>query len=206
MKIVRIGAIAFCYLILFVLGEDSCQKLGKKECSENTNECQYIGDVIKPEKKCAPVVNNPTKEEKEEECMKWTKKPCDDETLVLEKEQDGDRKSQAVQWKGSGFCIISEPGDVTNFRVVCNGATYLDFSIADCCVWGDHWQLKGKQWDRAPNTAVTTSPGQANLFGKVGRIYNYGGTLYSPKKNGCVGRMLIPTRHCFICCGILCPV
>ena len=33
---------------------------------------------------------------------------------------------------------------MVNFQVECSGATFLDFYIADCCIPGDHWQLKGK--------------------------------------------------------------
>ena len=64
-------------------------------------------------------------------------------------------------------------GEVVNFRVQCEAATYVDFSVKDCCMPGDHWQLKGKVWDTFPNTAVTTSPGDAtNSAGSVSRLYN----------------------------------
>ena len=73
--------------------------------------------------------------------------------------------------------MATNPADVQGFRVQCNNATFLDFYVADCCIPGDHWQLKGKAWDANPNTGVTTSPGPANRWGVPGRVYNYGGVL-----------------------------
>lgn len=100
--------------------------------------------------------------------------------------EEGGRGLRALQaspgWKGREYCSISEPGDVVNFRVVCTGASYLDFQIADCCINGDHWQLKGKAWDVAPQTAVTTSPGRPSQYGVPARVYNYGGTPNAPKR------------------------
>ena len=64
-------------------------------------------------------------------------------------------------------------GEVVNYRVECEDATYVDYSIRDCCIPGDHWQLKGKVWDNYPNTAVTTTPGDPiNSPGSVSRVYN----------------------------------
>ncbi|HSS78366.1 MAG TPA: hypothetical protein VLV54_16680 [Thermoanaerobaculia bacterium] len=78
-----------------------------------------------------------------------------------------------VIWKDQWVCRAAGPAEVVGFRVQCAAATFLDFHIADCCIPGDHWQLKGKAWDTNPNTAVTTAPGPANLFGVPGRVYNY---------------------------------
>lgn len=78
------------------------------------------------------------------------------------------------------FCNLDGPAQVKGYRVQCNDASYVDFAIADCCISGDHWQLKGKNWDSRPNTAVTTSPGKAGLFGVPARVYNYGGTTDNP--------------------------
>jgi hypothetical protein len=83
-------------------------------------------------------------------------------------------------WKAEWICRSAGPAEVTGFRVQCANASFLDFHIADCCLPGDHWQLKGKSWDVNPNTGVTTSPGPANLFGVGGRVYNYGGTGFNP--------------------------
>jgi hypothetical protein len=83
-------------------------------------------------------------------------------------------------WKDQWLCRSAGPAEVTGFQVVCTNATFLDFHIADCCLPGDHWQLKGKAWDVNPNTGVTTAPGPANVFGVAGRIYNYGGTGFNP--------------------------
>jgi len=183
MKLVLIGATAFCYLTSFAFGQDTdpptCTKYNRyKDKCEEAAGCQFFGDKILPRNKCAPDNNKSSNREKEEECNKWTKRACDEEVGPVEKpveKMDGKVVGLPVQkgWKGSAYCSIQEPGDVTNFKVVCSKATYLDFSIADCCVDGDHWQLKGKQWDRAPNTAVTTAPGPRNLYGVYGRIYNY---------------------------------
>jgi hypothetical protein len=85
-----------------------------------------------------------------------------------------------VAWKDAWICRAAGPAEVVGFRVQCAGATFLDFHIADCCIPGDHWQLKGKAWDNNPNTGVTTAPGPANLYSVAGRAYNYvagGGTL-----------------------------
>lgn len=81
-------------------------------------------------------------------------------------------------WSGKDICTVWAPGEVVNYRVECDGATYLDFRIADCCVAEDHWQLRGKNWDSAPQTAVTTSPGPRSAYGVPARVYNYGGTPY----------------------------
>lgn len=83
----------------------------------------------------------------------------------------------AVIWREQWLCQSAGPAEVQGFRVQCFGATFLDSHIADCCLDGDHWQLKGKAWDANPNTAVTTSPGPANVWGVAERTYNYGGSL-----------------------------
>ncbi len=78
-----------------------------------------------------------------------------------------------VAWKEMWVCRAAGPAEVVGFRVQCPMSTFLDFHIADCCIPGDHWQLKGKAWDNNPNTGVTTAPGPANIFGVPGRAYNY---------------------------------
>jgi hypothetical protein len=83
-------------------------------------------------------------------------------------------------WKEDWICRSAGPAEVQGFRVQCTNASFLDFHIADCCLPGDHWQLKGKAWDVNPNTGVTTSPGPANAYGVAGRVYNYGGTGWNP--------------------------
>ena len=80
-----------------------------------------------------------------------------------------------TNWRQGWICRNAGPWEVTGFRITCNLGTFLDFHVADCCVPGDHWQLKGKAWDANPNTGVTTAPGPANLFGVAGRVFNYGG-------------------------------
>jgi hypothetical protein len=89
-------------------------------------------------------------------------------------------------WRQVVTCQANSPADVTGYRVECNNASYLDFQISDCCIPGDHWQLKGKSWDKYPNTAVTTSPdlpaGSFTLYGLPARIYNYGGTTNAPRR------------------------
>lgn len=85
-----------------------------------------------------------------------------------------------VVWKQDWICRSAGPAEVQGFRVQCANSTFLDFHIADCCLPGDHWQLKGKAWDVNPNTGVTTSPGPANAYGLAGRVYNYGGTGWNP--------------------------
>jgi hypothetical protein len=82
-------------------------------------------------------------------------------------------------WKDQWICRSAGPAEVTGFRVQCGVSTFLDFHIADCCVPGDHWQLKGKAWDLHPNTGVTTSPGPVPVYSVPGRIYNYGGTAFN---------------------------
>lgn len=97
-------------------------------------------------------------------------------------DDDGGRNLQQSfpTWFGVDVCNLFSPGDVVNFRVECSGATYLDFMITDWGFPGDHFQLKGKNWDTAPNTAVTTSPGGVFQFSVPGRVYNYGGTPWNP--------------------------
>lgn len=77
-------------------------------------------------------------------------------------------------------CSLNGPAEIQGFRVQCQSATYLDFRISDGFIPGDHWSLKGKNWDKAPNTAVTTSPGKVIQYGVPARIYNYGGTPQNP--------------------------
>ncbi len=84
-------------------------------------------------------------------------------------------------WKQGHVCSLQGPGQVQGFRIQCNNASFLDFHISDCCIAGDHWELKGKNWDKAPNTAVTTSPGGAIQWSVPGRVYNYGGTVQRPR-------------------------
>ena len=90
------------------------------------------------------------------------------------------KRFQTAAWKSTVICSLFGPAQVQGYRVQCTGATYLDYQIADCCISGDHWSLKGKNWDTNPNTAVTTSPGPANAYGLASRVYNYGGTAWSP--------------------------
>ena len=85
-----------------------------------------------------------------------------------------------VGFKRQVYCSINGPAEVQGYRVQCRNASYIDFSIADCCIPGDHWQLKAKNWDSAPNTAVTNSPGRAGAFSNAARTYNYGGTPQNP--------------------------
>jgi hypothetical protein len=82
-------------------------------------------------------------------------------------------------WRDQWLCRSAGPAEVTGFRLQCAASTFLDFHIADCCVPGDHWQLKGKEWDANPNTAVTTAPGGVPVYSVPGRIYNYGGTPFN---------------------------
>ena len=86
-----------------------------------------------------------------------------------------------VIWREQWLCRNGGPSEVTGFVVSCQNSTFLDFHIADCCIPGDHWQLKGKAWDANPNTGVTTSPGPMNVYSVPGRIYNYGGTPQRPR-------------------------
>ena len=85
-----------------------------------------------------------------------------------------------VNWRQEWICRDFHPANVTGFQVVCGpGTTFLDVHITDCCIPGDHWQLKSKTWDANPNTAVTTSPGPVPVWSVPGRTYNYGGTPWS---------------------------
>lgn len=79
-------------------------------------------------------------------------------------------------WRQSVDCTLGRPSDVQGFHIQCGTASFLDARHADGFIAGDHFQSKVKSWDNAPNTAVTTSPGPANVFGVPARVYNYGGT------------------------------
>ena len=72
-------------------------------------------------------------------------------------------------------CNAERPSQVQRFLLSCPGSTQVDVAVADCCLPGDHWQVKLKSWDLAPNTSVETSPGGASIFGTPARVYNYGG-------------------------------
>lgn len=80
----------------------------------------------------------------------------------------------SVTWTDKWLCRSGGPADVVGFRVQCF-ATFVDFHTADCCIPGDHWQLKGKIWDANPNTGVTTAPGPVPIYSVQGRAYNYSG-------------------------------
>jgi hypothetical protein len=91
------------------------------------------------------------------------------------------RLAPQARWRQTVICSLNRPMEVQRYQVQCKEATRLDARVADCCISGDHWEAKSKNWDRAPNTAVTTSPGPANVFGVDGRVYNYGGTATNPR-------------------------
>jgi hypothetical protein len=78
------------------------------------------------------------------------------------------------------ICLFERPSQVQRYFVLCEGATELDVDIADCCVPGDHWEAKIKSWDEKPNTAVTTSPGPADVPGVPARVYTYEGPPENP--------------------------
>lgn len=84
-------------------------------------------------------------------------------------------------WRQSVDCTLFRPSEVQGYDIQCFNASFLDARHADCCIPGDHFQSKLKNWDNAPNTAVTTSPGPAGLFGVPARVYNYGGTPQNPR-------------------------
>lgn len=88
----------------------------------------------------------------------------------------------AAVWRFEADCTLFRPADVQGYDIQCPGATFLDAQHADFFIPGDHFQSKLKSWDSAPNTAVTTSPGPAGLFGPPARVYNYtgvGGLLHA---------------------------
>lgn len=70
-------------------------------------------------------------------------------------------------------CQLQEPSQVQRFRITCTNTSKIDVKVADCCIPGDHWQVKVKQWDSRPNTAVTTAPGGDRNFGVAARVYTY---------------------------------
>ena len=96
-------------------------------------------------------------------------------------EQPDATVDETAAWKETVDCSLAGPAEVQGYRIQCTNASFLDAQIADCCIPGDHWQAKLKNFDTAPNTAVTTSPGPANLFGVTARVYNYGGTATNPR-------------------------
>ena len=78
--------------------------------------------------------------------------------------------------RGATFVSFSlaRPSNVQRYLVTCSDATRLDVNIADCCIAGDHYEATVKCWDAKPNTAVTTSPGAADVFGANARVFDYG--------------------------------
>lgn len=85
---------------------------------------------------------------------------------------------------GSGVirtdCTLDNPGVVQRLRVQCTGTRALDVRVADCCIPGDHFQVKVKAFDQRPNIAIATSPGPDSAFGAPARVYSYGGAPESP--------------------------
>ncbi len=104
----------------------------------------------------------------------------DDTTLLQLDIQPDIQLDEKTRFKKVAPCTLNGPAEVQGFRVQCQNATYLDFRISDGFIPGDHWSLKGKNWDKAPNTAVTTSPGKVIQYGVPARVYNYGGTPQNP--------------------------
>ena len=78
------------------------------------------------------------------------------------------------------ICTFERPSQVQRYFVLCPDATELDVDIANCCIPGDHWEAKVKSWDEKPNTAVTTSPGPADVPGVPARVYTYEGPPENP--------------------------
>ncbi len=98
----------------------------------------------------------------------------------IEAQQPAELLAAAKKWREVVTCSLARPSEVQRYNVRCTGATLLDVRISDCCISGDHWEAKSKNWDRAPNTAATTSPGPAGQYGLTSRVYNYGGTPQNP--------------------------
>lgn len=69
-------------------------------------------------------------------------------------------------------CALQNPNQVQRYRVTCTDSTFLDVSVEDCCIPGDHFEAKTKVWDTRPNTAVTTSPDNLDPSA-VATVYNY---------------------------------
>jgi hypothetical protein len=70
-------------------------------------------------------------------------------------------------------CVVDRPGQVRRFAVTCTGTKQIDVKAADCCLPGDHWQMKVKSWDFKPNTGVATTPGGAGVFSVPARVFTY---------------------------------
>ena len=105
------------------------------------------------------------------------------EATLEEKESPpvADEVDAKAIWRAQVDCTLFRPSEVQGYDIQCVNATFLDARHADCCIPGDHFQSKLKNWDVAPNTGVTTSPGPAGLFGVPARVYNYGGTPSNPR-------------------------
>lgn len=91
------------------------------------------------------------------------------------------RVAPRARWRESVSCTLDRASEVQRYAIECQNATRLNAQIADCCIAGDHWEIKAKVWDVRPNTAVTTAPGGANVFGVPLRVFNYGGTPENPR-------------------------
>lgn len=83
-------------------------------------------------------------------------------------------------WREAWSCDLFGPAEVQGYRIQCSGGTWVDFFISDGFVRGDHWELKGKNWDSGPNTGVTTCDGGVISYSVAGRVWNYGGTPSNP--------------------------
>ena len=90
----------------------------------------------------------------------------------------GQRQPKITQRSDGGqqillSCLLWRPGQVQRYAVSCPGTKQLDVRVADCCIPGDHWQVKVKSWDFKPNTAVATSPGGDGDFSAPARVFTY---------------------------------
>ena len=110
----------------------------------------------------------------------------DDDTFNIDICSEGSKKERKRcrrRWFQRDVCLLGAPGEVEKFHIKCSaGGTFLDFYIADGGLPNDHWQLKGKNWDIAPNTAVTTAPGGLFAYSTPGRIYHYEQELSPPSR------------------------
>jgi len=73
-------------------------------------------------------------------------------------------------------CLLTRPGQVHRFALTCPTTRQIDARVADCCVVGDHWEVKVKTWDTRPNTAVASAPGGSGDFSAAARVFTYTGT------------------------------
>ncbi|HEX8433520.1 hypothetical protein [Archangium sp.] len=89
---------------------------------------------------------------------------------------DSERRSGKLALMANQFfltCVLDRPNQVQRFALHCLATPHIEAKIADCCMAGDHWQVKVKTWDPRPNEAIASSPGGEGEYSMPARVFSY---------------------------------